>query len=184
MRSAIFQAALVVLGVVLAFSVNEWREARAARHDALRALDAIMEELKANREAVASSFEYHQGRLEIIGAAMREGAPLRIEQFERGFVMPAQLSRSAWDAASEIGAFNNLPYERVLALGKVYARQDAYHDQLQSVSAIVYREIFDKGPTGVLDNPRGLVSLVGAFLYREQQLLDAYEKTLTETARR
>lgn len=33
----------------------------------------------------------------------------------------------------------------------------------------------------MLDNPRGLVSLIGAFQYREQQLIDAYDRTLAET---
>jgi type II secretory pathway pseudopilin PulG len=65
-KSAIFQAALVVFGVVLAFAANEWREAAADRRRAGEALTSIREELAANRDAAAASAAYHAEKLSLI----------------------------------------------------------------------------------------------------------------------
>lgn len=175
MRSAAFQAFLVVLGVVLAFTANEWREARAVRAEARHALASIFDEIEANRAAVLAATAYHGEKLDMIYAA---DAPLTPAAFPRGFVAPAQVSRVAWSLAGEIGALAELPFEQVLALGEVYALQDAYAAQQATVGRLIYDEMFEKGPQGLVDNGQGLSTLLATFRYRESQLVAAYDTAL------
>src|SRR5687768_9708734 len=57
---AMFEAAFVVLGVILALAANEWRETRVHRAEAASARTAIANELRENRRLLDSSRAYHR----------------------------------------------------------------------------------------------------------------------------
>src|SRR5689334_4619331 len=52
----LIEAASVVVAVLLAFAVDEWRDARAKREVAERAKRSIVSELQANRDELSRSF--------------------------------------------------------------------------------------------------------------------------------
>ena len=172
--SAIFQAVLVVLGVILGFAVTEWQANAREQTEAQHALSGIIEEIGANHKAVAEARTYHQDKLAAIGESLTAPAKLDVRIFDRGFVAPAQVSSAAWTSASEVGALAHLPFDQVLSLSKVYAQQAAYMQQQVTVSGIIYNEIFAKGSECMLDNAAGLRSIVSTLQYREQQLEEAY----------
>lgn len=178
MGSAIFQGLLVVLGVVLGFLITEWQSGQARRADARHALVGILEEVAANREAIAAASAYHAGKAALLDAAA--GARPDLGAFDRGFVAPAQVSAAAWSTAGETGALANLPFDQVLALSRVYSQQAAYTQQQATVAAVIYPELFERGPQGILDHATGLRSIIDTFLYRERQLEAAYAKTLAD----
>jgi len=173
-RSAIFQAVLVILGVVLGFAVTEWQSDRAEKAEAQHALAGIIEEIGANQAAVTEARTYHEARLAALADAQKSNTPPDIRAFDRGFVAPAQVSSAAWTSASEVGALAHLPFDKVLSLSKVYAAQAAYMQQQTTVSSIIYSEIFAEGSAGMLDHAAGLRALINTFHYREQQLEAAY----------
>lgn len=173
-RSAIFQAVLVVLGVILGFAVTEWQNDRAEKAEAQHALAGIMEEISANNAAVKEARAYHEARLTTLMEAQKANTPPDIRAFDRGFVAPAQLSNAAWTSASEVGALAHLPFDKVLSLSKVYAAQASYMQQQATVASIIYAEIFAEGSTGMLDRAAGLRALITTFQYRELQLEQAY----------
>lgn len=172
--SAIFQAILVVLGVLLGFAVTEWQANAREQSEAQHALAGIIEEIGANRTAVADARAYHEEKLAAMVEAQKTGARLDFRVFQRGFVSPAQVSSAAWTSASEVGALAHLPFDQVLSLSKVYAQQAAYMQQQVTVSSVIYNEIFARGTEGMLDHAAGLRSIISTFQYREQQLEDAY----------
>ncbi|MEO1013969.1 MAG: hypothetical protein AAFX08_02160 [Pseudomonadota bacterium] len=57
---AVFESGLIVIGVVLGFIVNEWREGRAAAAEAARSLDRIVAEIELNRSRIKRILPYHQ----------------------------------------------------------------------------------------------------------------------------
>lgn len=177
-RSAVFQAALVILGVVLGLAVTQWQTDAAQKAEAHHALDGIMEEIGANHAAVKEARAYHEAKLTILAEAQKANTPLDIRDFDRGFVSPAQLSNAAWTSASEVGALAHLPFDKVLALSKVYASQASYMQQQITAGNIIYGEIFAEGSQGMLNHGPGLRSLIGTFQYREQQLETAYATAL------
>lgn len=180
MKKAFFEAAFVVLGVVLALLANEWRQWRGDQAHAREAFMSIEEELGANRLSLTQSRDYHSAQLTML----REIDPnerLDVGQFSRGFIFPALLSRSALDAAAETGALSNLRFEQVLEIGSLYAQQDAYQRQAEANATILYRTLFESGYDGVLKNARGLTTMIGAFAYRESQLIESYDEFLQKT---
>ena len=172
--SAIFQAVLVVLGVMLGFAVTEWQANARERDEAQHALTGIIEEIGANRTAVVEARAYHEQKLAEMGEAQKTNAKLDFRMFQRGFVAPAQVSSAAWTSASEVGALAHLPFDEVLSLSKVYAQQSAYMQQQVTVGGVIYNEIFARGTDGMLDHAAGLRSIISTFQYREQQLEAAY----------
>ncbi len=177
-RSAIFQAVLVVLGVVLGFAITEWQNDRAEKAEAQHALAGIIEEIGANHTAVKEARAYHEEKLATLAEAQKANTPLDIRNFNRGFVAPAQLSSAAWTSASEVGALSHLPFDKVLSLSKVYAQQASYMQQQVTAGNIIYAEIFAEGSQGMLNHGPGLRSLIETFRYRETQLEEAYSAAM------
>jgi hypothetical protein len=182
--SAIFQGALVVLGVILGFLVTEWQADAGRRAAANQALHSILEEIAANRDSVAAARAYHEQKIAVLDAAARDNTPPDIRAFDRGFVSPAQVSAAAWTTAGETGALSNLPFDQVLALGRVYGQQSAYLTQQATVSSVIYAEIFERGPAGILQHATGLRGILNTFQYREKRLEEAYGKALSEITAR
>jgi hypothetical protein len=182
LRAAALEAALVVFGVVLAFAANEWREHRADQARARHAISSILEELRANRDAVASSLEYHMLLLQTIEGARRSGVAPGIESFSRGFIAPASVYRTAWESASTTGAIAGVDFDTLLRLSRVYAQQARYEAQATSLGPLLYGEMYRGGMSAILANYTNLGALVGGLVYRERELLGMYDGALGEPA--
>ena len=178
LRSALFESAFVVLGVILALAANEWRESRMHRREARAAVASIVEELRANREGVAASMAYHRSRLDTLYAHRDDAWTPTLQLFSRGFISPAQLEQTAWTSASETGTLTHVPYSEVLRLSRVYAQQARYTDQARIVGEILYAELYEGGRESVLRNRRNLTGIIETFWYREGQLVGTYDSVL------
>lgn len=178
--SAIFQGALVVLGVLLGFLITEWQADQSRRAEADLALASIIEEIAANREAVIAARTYHGEHIDMIQNAMAAKAPLDMRSFTRGFVAPAQTSTAAWVSASETGALAHIPFDKVLSLSRIYSQQAAYQQQQATVATVLYTRLFESGPEGVARQSTGLHAIISTFFYRERQLEEAYSSALAD----
>lgn len=127
----LLQAFFVVLGVVLALGANEWREQASHARHADRALESIQEELKANREAVSASLDYHLHLTDTLryfipradGTPPAQQADYRL--FSRGYIGPATVLSTAWDVANTTNAVSYMDYDDVLLLSRTYASQES-----------------------------------------------------------
>ncbi|HYJ80185.1 MAG TPA: hypothetical protein VEW03_11310 [Longimicrobiaceae bacterium] len=186
LRPILLEAGFVVLGVVLAFAANEWRQAAANRRDARVAQTSVRSELRANRGAVQESLQYHVGLTDTLFTLLRASGPdgsqrppppdMRV--FSNGFVHPAQLLSTAWDAAGATDAVRHMAYDDVLALAHVYEEQRDYRRQADLVGGIIYTGMFERGMGGMLENYANLANIISAFVYRECQLLASYDSVL------
>ena len=180
--SAAFEATFVVLGVVLALAANEWREARIHREEGESAKLAIVNELQQNRRLLDSSRAYHARLTSGIFAAppTQTFSP---DYFRNGFIMPAQVSSTAWEVASETGALAHIPYDQVLAISQVVAMQRRYDAMSVSTGQLIYSELYRIGPAGMVTNARNLAAIIGAFSYRERLLITQIDSTLAALKR-
>ncbi len=178
-QKALFEAFFVVLAVALALAANAWLQSRAEREQARSALASVVEELKTNRSAVQESLDYHSGLLEMIRRLQQESSTPGRRDFPRGFVNPARIFQTAWDAATETGALAHMEYATVLELSKLYARQQRYEAQTSTAGEILYEEMFRAGVGGVLENYANLATIISTFSYREKQLVEFYDQTLS-----
>lgn len=185
-RPILLESFFVVLGVVLALAANEVREAVVNRREAAAALAGIREELAANRRAVLESAEYHLGLSDTLSAltrSAREGGPPVLPDaalFSRGFIHPAQVLSTAWEAAGATEAIAHMRYADVLTLSRIYEEQRSYHRQSDQVGGIIYGGLFSEGFGGMLRNHANLNGIIGSFWYRECQLLASYDAALAK----
>lgn len=182
---AAFEASFVVLGVILAYATNEWREARVHRRDAATARMAIVTELRGNRTRLEQSLAYHRELMDTIFRRPVSAPPLSAGFFRRGFIAPAAISTTAWKVAAETGALSHMPYSEVLAISEIYGPLERYEAQAMNAGQFMYGELFRAGPTGVAAQATQLGAIIGAFGYREAELiarLDAVFSRLGVTA--
>jgi type II secretory pathway pseudopilin PulG len=178
---ALFEAAFVVLGVVLALAANQWRETRQDRQRVSVATNAIAAELQDNRAALVEASAYHLSLLDSLRVKRPASWRPSPAMFSRGFVSPAQLSSTAWQSAAAAGVVEHMPYQVVLRLSRAYASQGRYEHQAQSIGEVIYGELYRTGTQGITGNYRNLSNLIGSFLYRERQLIALYDSTLRVT---
>lgn len=182
-RTFVLELLLIVAGVLLALSVDQWRQDRQANRQAETARQAIAEELQANRAAVEASLDYHERKLSALYRYAHPDSAGRYPDpsfFDRGFVNPAQLLATAWETARETGSLESLEYDQLLGISKVYAHQRRYEQQTASVSDIIYRELFERGPTGVVSRPMNHATLLSTFAWRERALMGIYASILPD----
>ncbi len=73
---------------------------------------------------------------------------------------------------------SHVHYPIVLGISPAYAGQHRYVAQAEGVGQLIYGELYRNGPDAVAENYRNLASLIGAFAYRERELLAVYDSTL------
>jgi hypothetical protein len=74
-----------------------------------------------------------------------------------------------------------MTHDDVLVLARMYDQQRRYATQSEQIGASIYGEIFARGTGGVIRNYANLTSIIGAFWYRECELLLGYDRALTES---
>ena len=181
-RAILLEAVFVVLGVVLALAANEWRESASNRREATTALRSVREELGANRATVLESATYHIAISDsLFGRMRRPPADAEVPDarlFSRGFIHPARVLHTAWDAATATEAIRHMRHRDVLTIARIYALQENYAKQGEIVGTIIYNNLFEQGTGGIVRNYRNLASIVSTFWYRECELLLSYDSAM------
>lgn len=178
LRSAALEAGLVVLGVILAFAANEWRKGNEAEERARLALEAVALELETNALAVASSLGYHQTKMFGLREAMEAGETVPPRFFDQGFVHPAQLLSTAWDAATATDAVHGWDYDQLLVVSRLYGSQERYEVQSLGVSQVIYEHLIAEGTAGLVQRQEQLAVILSTFWWRECELLSEYSDVL------
>ena len=178
----LIEAGSVLLAVLLAFAVDEWRDARAKRELAERARQGILSELRANRDELRGTFEANAQQLASLQQTLDRfstnpdttGASVSL-----GF-HAAQLSDAAWETARSTQAAQLLPFAWVVAIARVYETQALYKttqlDMLQRTRAAAAAFAAAPRPTEIV---RPLHSELETFQSLAEQLLAAYGDALS-----
>ncbi len=166
----------VVVAVLLALAVDEWRDARADEELRQRALQSIAQEIRLNREQIEARVPYHETIRDTIAAAL-QGRPVSSfqEMFDRGFqgfrtYTPLD---AALETAQSTGAIGEIDYALAQRIVRVYSVQEAL-DLMgrQVLSAISYPGALNP------DNTESMLTSsllnLNDILIRERALLEAY----------
>lgn len=178
---ALFEAALIVLSVLLALVVNEWREDQQQQQRAGVALQSIQAELRENLQSVRRARANHLAMQTSLRTLATRGQTPPPDIYLGGIFNPALVSASAWEAARESGMTEHLPYELVLALSRVYAEQARYQALSNGLVQDLMAQIRREGVETVLrDRSMHFLPIQEDFANREQHLAEAYERVLDE----
>lgn len=178
LKSALFESTFVVLGVVLALAANEWRTNYAEDKAAKNALNEIQQEIESNQALVEASRVYHASLLETLYSLSYKKEKPDIKLFSKGFVSPAKITDTAWTSALNTGVLENIEYDKVLELSRVYDLQIRYVRQSNSIGDIIYERLFDGGVYSMLESSHNLASIISTLQFREQELQKQYKSSL------
>jgi hypothetical protein len=175
----LLESLLIVFSVMLALAVDQWRDNRSRAARARLALDAIINELESNREAIDRAAAFHEeiaGKLKAIAASGE--LPSREVAFG-GIFQPANLIATAWTSARDTGAAEQWPYDLVLRISRVYERQASYNELRRNVTSDIYVDMRRRGAEAVLrEGYAGFITLASDFANRERALRSQCDELL------
>jgi hypothetical protein len=170
---------LIVLGALLAFAAEEWRDARQRRSRVSTALMSIRDELRANLALVTRAREHHMFLADTLGKLASQHLQPSIEIYANGMFNPAIVTNSAWHAARETGALGDIPLAVVLAIAPAYEAQDRYNTLANAMGNAIMMDVRRDGMMTVLrDRFAQFIELDIDFSNREGVLLEEYRKAL------
>ncbi len=130
---AAFEAALIVLGIVGALVVDEWRDSRHRAARVHESLTSIRAELQAN---LASTQELKVLNEELIGT-LRESAKTGVV-YQGGFVHNRPLSSVAWESTRDAAITNDIDHQVLMRLGRAYGAMNNYLADVGAFSSFIY----------------------------------------------
>lgn len=178
---ALFESGLILFGLLGAFALNEWQEARQreARVEAL--LTAITAELQANLELQQDAATYNTNLVDALRKLRDEGATIVPPSvYPRGLIIVPPLTSAAWDAAQEGGLLNEIPIETVLVLASIYESQRNHVDSTAALFNAMYAAYMSAPPgpqSGAVD-PRTAAGVLNDFARRGARLVEHYQAGL------
>jgi hypothetical protein len=182
---ALFESAVIIVSVVAALAVNEWRDQRQLQERAHEVRGAFAAEIRANRDALRSEEEglpYHQrlwqryrdlGTKPVLSAADLE--PI-YREFPHGISM-VRLRDAAWRALSGSDVLRHLDQRELLLLADIYRQQEEIDDYKRAMYA-AWRQVHGDAdsPGYIKDDVRSTRAYLADVIGAEERLRKLYDE--------
>jgi hypothetical protein len=119
----------IILGVLLALALDEWRQGRREQEVVVLALQNIREEIKENRAEVRRALGHHRDLLR----RQEETPDMDVA------LKPAMIRNNAWQAAQSSQAAARMDFSSLAAFSKMEELQDIYQRLLAGVMPTIYQ---------------------------------------------
>jgi hypothetical protein len=133
---AAFESALIVIGLVLAFVVNEWRDSRERNQRLHDALTSIQAELESNLASIDIVIHKNDTLIATLAESAKTG------EIYQGEIIPGKdisaISSTAWDAARDAAITHDMPFSTLVVLGQAYTAQVGSLREIESFSNALY----------------------------------------------
>ncbi len=176
-KTIIIEFFSIVLGVLLALGVNQWRENANNEERAEAALVNIKNEIESNKKTLQIIYENNRQTLEAINKNAAEN-----EDSEHTYIPGIQLSNIAWTTMLNTGITNYIDYDLMLQLSATYSIHDVYKQTAKSfVDANLTLSAYSIALGNEVNNDQMAEGFKDTFLMLnelESQLIDTYEATL------
>lgn len=173
------ESLLIVLSILLALAVDEWREGRSNEELARQSLQIFAQEIVQNLAVMEDAVPYHMGLQQVVAEmAADAGRVVEVHSIVEG-LQPTVLQNTAWEAALATNAFRHMDVNTVSKLSRMYGMQQRFHDE----TTVRRPEIF---VTNATTDAQQLEQMEHALRYltevvrAEQGLLDVYLLALEE----
>ncbi len=175
----------ILIALVLATALNEWREHAQERHTASDALVQIRAEIAANRAELARKYPLHVRIARAFGPfADARDEQLTFAAFRRAFgaaaphgISPFRGEETAWAVARSSGAVSHVDYATRVALEQAY-QQQAFADEQSRRSVEIFRFGPVSGATNFYYVAFSFALDMNDLVYAERDLDAAYAKAL------
>ncbi len=132
----LFESALIVLSILVALGLDEWRENREDEENVQLALSNFASEMLQNQARVEDAAPFNQGLRNVLRNRYQTGDIGSVDEFVNMVesYVPVDLQSAAWETALATGSLAKMEYDLVSALSLTYSLQNRY--QLTSRSGM------------------------------------------------
>ena len=130
----IFQAALIIVSILIALAFDAWREELEEQELVDRAIYSFNSELRQNIRRMDDVVPFHFAIYDILDRNIAAGEIREVtalNEILQGF-QPARLEHTAWDTAVATGALTLMDYELVRGLSLTYNLQSRFIEEHQA----------------------------------------------------
>jgi hypothetical protein len=180
----LFESVFIVLSILLALAVNEWRDKQARASRAAEARAVLANEIRANRELLLSDpILAHHKRLQTEYRRLSEtGNAEAGSAFDTG-MHPAPLRDAAWRSFSVSGTLADFAPPDVILLSDIYRGQEDLEKLNSSYSAIMREPRAEhETPEFKRDVNRSLAMYFSDVVPIEEKLVQQYDRALEKLA--
>jgi len=124
----LFESMLIVVSILLALGLDEWRENREDEEMIQQAMANFLREIERNRIRVDDAAPFNRGLRDVIIRRQENKDIVSTTEFIGivGSYSPVALQSTAWETAIATGAFARMDYNLVSALSLTYSLQNRY----------------------------------------------------------
>jgi hypothetical protein len=130
----IFESALIVVSILVALGLDEWREERQDDEIIRHSLTSFAIEIQQNKDRVDEAAPFSEGLKSVLESHYVEDDIASVDEFVTMLesYSPVVLYSTAWETALATGALAKMDYELVSALSQTYSLQGRYMQANQS----------------------------------------------------
>lgn len=123
-----FESALIVVSILVALGLDEWRQKREDAELVLNSLSTFLIEIQQNRIRVDDAAPFDLGLRQVLQSHYRDNDIDTVDEFVSMVesYSPAALQSTAWDTALATGSLAKMDYTLVTALSLTYGLQSRY----------------------------------------------------------
>jgi len=123
-----FESALIVVSILVALGLDEWRENREAEEVVQHALSNFLIEIRQNKARIEVAAPFNQGLRQVLNSHYLDGDIESVDEFVNmvEIYSPAGLQSAAWETALATGSLAKMDYNLVTALSMTYSLQSRY----------------------------------------------------------
>ena len=124
----LFESALIVLSILVALGLDEWRQNREDEESVQLALSNFVREIQQNQAGVEDSAPFNQGLRSVLRNRYQTDDIGSVDDFVNMVesFAPAVLQSTAWETALATGSLAKMEYDLVSALSLTYSLQNRY----------------------------------------------------------
>ncbi len=124
----LFESALIVVSILVALGLDEWRQNRQSEDVIHRALSSFLSEVQQNRIRVEDATPFNQGLRSVLNRHYVDDNIASVDEFVSMVesYSPVVLQSTAWETALATGSLAKMDYTLVSALSLTYSLQNRY----------------------------------------------------------
>lgn len=130
----LFESALIVVSILVALGLDEWRENRQNAEVIHHALSTFLNEVQQNKARVEDAAPFNEGLRNVLHSHYLEDDIDSVDDFVSMLesFSPAVLQSTAWETALATGSLAKMDYNLVAALSLTYSLQSRYQQANRS----------------------------------------------------
>ncbi|MCH8072418.1 MAG: hypothetical protein IIA09_10745 [Proteobacteria bacterium] len=124
----LFESTLIVLSILVALGLDEWRGERQDEETVQLALSNFASELRQNQARVEDAAPFNRGLRSVLRNRYENGDIDSVDEFVNMVesYVPVVLQSAAWETALATGSLAKMEYDLVSALSLTYSLQNRY----------------------------------------------------------